>query len=681
MSFHTVILHALGPAIAAVDPALIHLPLDGEEGLAAEVLCKALEILFKTDIPWLNIKTLLMPSEPNRTFSRDIWSRIKEFQLGIKEESAIREESSSLHHQVSIWTADDGRRDAIFKDPAYSTVGCIELMIRFGPSSVGACLRGLLQDQKPSAKPAPLLLYVLTDLPALLQEAMQPEGDIRAARESMRAVALTENTPTEEDCARAMKTVIVQWVGTMKMSLAQECPSMTGNWATDKRFVKHTAALLPPEERESFASALLDINSVVAWRLSASLSSDHVPAFNKLVELLGKLKHGETDSVESTFKEVYIPSARWLIDFGLDLVDFGDQAGGLLDLDNGLAAVGLLAITQAALTCLTCRFPMVRIFGDELLSAAISMEKKVIYETSLGTPEAGARHHGPILYLTNLSMEHDELLFLPNPDEADEFYCGEFCSDIEALSTRPNAPDAVAVLEECTGLPWFKLKRMLSTSAARAREIVANWVDFIVACLHSPRVHVRLAGFLELKAVYEIAQAGDNVMNHALEGASERLVEAMFGEHVLPKIFAQIENFVVEKYYRQYAYDENEDMMGHLVRIAIYDYGGCGEQAAKLLVRITIVNISILSLNSLLGHFKSYVQAEETQGAATTLVLRWMWETKKKKWVMSVQEKNCLLLCDILLTRSTANEQETSIVVASFLTTLKVIAAAHRIFV
>lgn len=86
---------------------------------------------------------------------------------------------------------------------------------------------------------------------------------------------------------------------------------------------------------------------------------------------------------------------------------------------------------------------------------------------------------------------------------------------------------------------------------------------------------------------------------------------------------------------------------------------GVVDAVTDLLVKITVSNISIKSLNSLCNLFGDAVSTKATAIAGNKLVLTWIDKTRQKKWVMSVQEKVLNLLWTMLVTKSSENEDDT----------------------
>ena len=83
------------------------------------------------------------------------------------------------------------------------------------------------------------------------------------------------------------------------------------------------------------------------------------------------------------------------------------------------------------------------------------------------------------------------------------------------------------------------------------------------------------------------------------------------------------------------------------------------DAVADLLVKITVTNISIKSLNSLCNLFKRSVSTKATAAAGNKLILQWIDKTRAKKWVINVQERVLNLLWTMLVNKSSEDEEDT----------------------
>jgi hypothetical protein len=75
-------------------------------------------------------------------------------------------------------------------------------------------------------------------------------------------------------------------------------------------------------------------------------------------------------------------------------------------------------------------------------------------------------------------------------------------------------------------------------------------------------------------------------------------------------------------------------------------------QVTALLVKVTVTNISIKSLNSLCNLFKASVENKATASNGNKLILEWIDKTRQKKWVIGVQERVLNLLWTMLINKS-----------------------------
>ena len=71
--------------------------------------------------------------------------------------------------------------------------------------------------------------------------------------------------------------------------------------------------------------------------------------------------------------------------------------------------------------------------------------------------------------------------------------------------------------------------------------------------------------------------------------------------------------------------------MDWLVEAAIHPEWRVVDAVTDLLVKITVTNISIKSLNSLCGLFKAAVSRKATANAGNRLILTWIDKTRQKK--------------------------------------------------
>ena len=125
--------------------------------------------------------------------------------------------------------------------------------------------------------------------------------------------------------------------------------------------------------------------------------------------------------------------------------------------------------------------------------------------------------------------------------------------------------------------------------------------------------------------------------------------------------------WLMEVYYRNWIYDNlTVNLVEYLVSAACHPEWGVEEAATDLIVKITVTNISIVSLNSLCGLFKDAVSDKATAAAANTLILAWIDRTRQKKWVLAVQEQVLNLLYTMLVNKSSESEDDTAKVLDYF---------------
>jgi len=136
-----------------------------------------------------------------------------------------------------------------------------------------------------------------------------------------------------------------------------------------------------------------------------------------------------------------------------------------------------------------------------------------------------------------------------------------------------------------------------------------------------------------------------------------------FAHHAVIRL---VSTWLIDVFYREYCYeDDNVDLMQYLVDAAVHDWDAV-EAVTDLLVRLTVTNISIKSLNSLCNLFKAAVENKATAAAGNKLILHWIDKTRQKKWVIAVQERVLNLLWTMLITKSSESEDDTAKVLDYF---------------
>jgi hypothetical protein len=126
------------------------------------------------------------------------------------------------------------------------------------------------------------------------------------------------------------------------------------------------------------------------------------------------------------------------------------------------------------------------------------------------------------------------------------------------------------------------------------------------------------------------------------------VLDSLFAEpYADPEFIPLASHWFVNTYYREYCYEDDIDLMKYLVDAALHPEWGVAEQVTDLIVKITVTNISIRSLNSLCSLFKESINNEITAAASKTLIMTWIEKTKQKKWVVAVQERLLNLLWTI----------------------------------
>lgn len=240
-------------------------------------------------------------------------------------------------------------------------------------------------------------------------------------------------------------------------------------------------------------------------------------------------------------------------------------------------------------------------------------------------------------------------------------------------------------LKECDRLTNFLITIhhvLMDTGCLDEADSVANiWMDTAVRCLRTlDKYPVREMG---LQMVQEAIRFNMNSYssNDKYGGAAAHrgklsrslttLVTAQEGlKAVLDSLFTEkyahhavirlASTWLVEIYYREYCYeDESVDLMAYLVEAAVHPEWGVVEPVTDLLVKVTVTNISIKSLNSLCNLFRESVSDKTTAAAANSLILTWIDKTRQKKWVIGVQERVLNLLWTMLVNNSSENEDDT----------------------
>jgi hypothetical protein len=223
---------------------------------------------------------------------------------------------------------------------------------------------------------------------------------------------------------------------------------------------------------------------------------------------------------------------------------------------------------------------------------------------------------------------------------------------------------------------------LMDTSCVEEAESVASlWMDTAVRCLRAlDKYPVREMGLQMVQEAIRFnmhsysanekyggaaAHRGKLARNlTALVSAQEGLkavLDSLFTEkYAHHAVIRLASTWLVDVYYREFCYeDELVDLMAYLVDAAVHPEWGVVEPVTDLLVRVTITNISIKSLNSLCNLFRDVVSDKGTAAAGNTLILTWIDKTRQKKWVIGVQERVLNLLWTMLVNKSSENEDDT----------------------
>jgi len=209
--------------------------------------------------------------------------------------------------------------------------------------------------------------------------------------------------------------------------------------------------------------------------------------------------------------------------------------------------------------------------------------------------------------------------------------------------------------------------------------IPALWFDTAIRCLRClDKYSIREMGFELVREairlnVYSARVRVDDALGprlHLVIGAKEnmqRFLNSLFApefiDHALVRL---VSSWLIESYYRDYCYeDERVDLMKFLVPACLHN-GGAQVEMANLLIKLTVKNISIRSMNSLCNQFVDNLLDKATASSARQLVLRWLEETMQKKWVMGVQEHLLALLWNMMVHRPVPSDEKTHTVLSYF---------------
>jgi len=214
-------------------------------------------------------------------------------------------------------------------------------------------------------------------------------------------------------------------------------------------------------------------------------------------------------------------------------------------------------------------------------------------------------------------------------------------------------------------------------ASPRIEEIAGLWFDTAIRCLRClGKYPIREMGFVMVQEAIRLNMYSARVHTYVHEARPRlgRLLHAIISakenlERFLDSIFTEqfahhavirlVSTWLVDTYYRDYCYEDDlVDLMKYLVDASVNDWG-VDEAVTDLLVKVTVTNISIKSLNSLCSLFKECVQVKATASAGQKLILQWIDKTRQKKWVIGVQERVLNLLWTMLINKSSESEDDT----------------------
>lgn len=248
-------------------------------------------------------------------------------------------------------------------------------------------------------------------------------------------------------------------------------------------------------------------------------------------------------------------------------------------------------------------------------------------------------------------------------------------------------------LKECERLSNFFLTIhhvLIVTGCTEEAETIAGiWMDTAVLCLRAlDKYPVREMGLLLVQQAITLNNNNNYAINEKYGGVAvqraklgralnaiittqeslQAVLDSLFTEkYAHHAVIRLASTWLVDVYYREYCYeDELVNLMAYLVDATVHPDWGVVEPVTDLLVKVTVTNISIKSLNSLCNIFKEAVNNKTTAAAANTLILTWIDKTRQKKWVIGVQERVLNLLWTMLVNNSSESEDDTSKVLDYF---------------
>lgn len=209
-----------------------------------------------------------------------------------------------------------------------------------------------------------------------------------------------------------------------------------------------------------------------------------------------------------------------------------------------------------------------------------------------------------------------------------------------------------------------------------AREVANIWLEVSIEHLRLDTIRQREMGFDMLRdALQKVTNmsntTNDSVLTVALSQLlmSEPLLQTLFETlfttkrgHPDSNLIGNYKPWIVETFYRNACYEPvgDVDITMFLVEAVVnpIPISGLVQLATDLIIDITMINVSITSLNNLCKHFKEAVTNKETCTAAYKLIFEWIDKTRHKRWVVNVQENVLDLLWHILMEMDTETDQE-----------------------
>lgn len=468
------------------------------------------------------------------------------------------------------------------------------------------------------------------------------------------AVGKAEEVTTAMERINALSQAAAEWLG-QRLNSAPDKLSNRGK-TMDVELLDVLADLMGPEQSINLAKGLLSVSSLGAQQAGLKLArqlrrhgGSTAEAFSDLprefLEATTTRFSGTGDDLVKQLLSAQVVNKRAIVDTFDELDQLMEAAADKIDVCQAWGELGL--------KCMCTNDERTRDIGIGLLESL------------------NRRHFAHSAKLTA-------------PAEAALDWLKQVCNFEGAELVKSLMTSTLSEADRVVNLLSTLFQVLMVTDSERTGEVPELWGSVALSCLRcTDKYPIREMGFVMIQEAVRMTKhisysgvassplafksrlAKD--LSTVLTSTVEEFLGSIFSERYCHHaVIRLVSSWLVQEYYREFCYEDDEvDLMKFLVDAAVHDWGVV-DAVTDLLVKVTVSNISIKSLNSLCNLFKEAVSDKTTATAGNKLVLTWIDKTRQKKWVMSVQERVLNLLWTMLVTKSSESEDDTEKVLDYF---------------